>query len=66
MQNKKDKRRYDLNFHVENEFRCDNIFKTTQKQPYLDSTQAGKWGRGKDDSPINAEEYPEHNNPLPQ
>ena len=48
------KHKYDLNFHVENEFRCDNIFKTSQKQPYLDSTQAGKWGRGKDDSPVDA------------
>lgn len=66
MKDKKQKCVYDPKFHVECEFRCDNIFKTSQKQPYLDSTQGGKWGRGKDDSPVNAEEYPENNNPLPR
>ena len=66
MQKDKAKRKYDRNYHVENEFICDNIFKACQKQPYLDSTQKGKWGRGKDDSPVNEDEYPSNNNPLPQ
>jgi len=57
--------KYDPNFYVDNEFRCDNIFKTTQKQPYLETTQAGKWGRGRDDMPVNAREHPDINNPLP-
>ena len=59
------KRKRDQNKSIDNEFRCDNIFKASQKQPYLDSTVAGKWGRGKDDSPVNSDEYPENNNPLP-
>ena len=66
MGEKRRKNRYNPLFHVECEYRCDNIFKTSQKQPYLDSTQSGKWGRGKDDSPVNEEEYPPKNNPLPR
>ena len=62
MQKDKAKRKYDRNYHVENEFICDNIFKACQKQPYLDSTQKGKWGRGKDDSPVNEDEYLEELN----
>ena len=59
------KDRYEPYYHVENEFVCDNIFKATE-QPYLDVTQAGKWGKGKDDSPVNPNEYPPYNNPLPR
>lgn len=66
MSEKKQQRNYDPKMHVECEHRCDNIFKASEKQVYLDSTQAGKWGRGKDDSPVNAEEFPENNNPLPR
>ena len=60
------KYKYNPNFYVDNEFRCDNIFKAAKKQPYLDTAQAGKWGRGKDDSPVDEEECPDINNPLPQ
>ncbi len=66
MQDKRKMRGFNRNKGAEDEFRCDNIFKTSQKQPYLDSTQGGKWGRGKDDSPVNDDEYPPYNNPLPQ
>ncbi len=62
---KKTHRRHNRNAYIENKFRCDNIFKTSQAQPYLDVTQGGKWGRGKDDSPVNEDEYPPNNNPLP-
>lgn len=61
--NKKDQ--YEPFYHVENEFVCDNIFKA-EEQPYLDVTQAGKWGKGKDDSPVNPNEFPSYNNPLPR
>ena len=63
MQKKKAQRKYDRNQYVENEFVCDNIFKTSQKNPYVDSTQKGKWGRGKDDSSVKQAEYPSFNNP---
>ena len=66
MSKKKKQCSYDPKTHVECEYRCDNIFKSSQKQVYLDSTQAGKWGKGKDDSPVNADEYPPNNNPLPR
>ena len=56
---------YDPKYCVENEFRCDNIFRTRKKQPYLDTTQGGKWGKGRDDSPVNENEHPDINNPLP-
>lgn len=65
MRKKDVKQKHDQNKSIDNEFRCDNIFKTSQEQPYLDSTMAGKWGRGKDDSPVNPDEYPGNNNPLP-
>ncbi len=64
MQNNK-KHGFNRNYCADNEFRCDNIFRASQKQPYLDTTQGGKWGRGKDDSPVNDDEYPSINNPLP-
>ena len=57
--------RYDPYYHVENEYVCDNIFKASE-QPYIDTAQAGKWGKGKDDSPVNKDELPPHNNPLPR
>ena len=65
MRKKHVKRKHSHNKSIDNEFRVDNIFKTSQPQPYLDSTVAGKWGRGKDDSPVSLDEYPENNNPLP-
>ena len=63
---KETRRKHDRNVSVENQFICENIFKASESQPYLDSTQGGKWGRGKDDSPVNENEYPSHNNPLPR
>ena len=65
MRKKYVKRKHDHNKSIDNEFRCDNIFKTSRMQPYLESTMAGKWGRGKDDAPVDEDEYPENNNPLP-
>ena len=45
--------------------RCDNIFKSSEKQPYLDSTVGGKWGRGKDDMCADENAHTDINNPLP-
>ena len=58
-------KRHDRKRCVENEFRCDNIFFASEPQPYLDTTQAGKWGKGKDDSPAYDDDHPNINNPLP-
>ncbi len=66
MQDKKNTIAFNQNQGIQNEFICDNIFKASEPQPYADTTQAGKWGRGKDDSPVNEDEYPDRNNPLPQ
>ncbi len=66
MKDRKNKRGFNRNKAMEESFRCDNIFKATHSQPYLDSTEGGKWGRGKDDSPVNDDEYPDINNPLPR
>ncbi len=49
---------YDIN-------RCDNIFDSSDGQPYLDSTEGGKWGKGKDDMPNTLNDYTPYNNPLP-
>ena len=58
-------KRHDRKRCVENEFRCDNIFFASEPQPYLDTTQAGKWGKGKDDMPNSLNDYTPNNNPLP-
>ena len=65
MPKNKASRGFNRNDSVANEYRCDNIFRASQKQPYLDSTQGGKWGRGKDDMPLIGGEKPSENNPLP-
>ncbi len=65
MQDKKKAIEFNRNQGVQNEFYCDNIFKASSKQPYVDTAQGGKWGRGKDDSPVNEGEHPDINNPLP-
>ncbi len=65
MRKRKTMRGFNRNRCADNEYRCDNIFRTFDKQPYLETTQGGKWGRGKDDSPVDKDEYPPDNNPLP-
>ena len=58
-------RKDDLKKRAQEDFYCDNIFRTPSSIPYLDSTQGGKWGRGKDDFRVSDEEIPSDNNPLP-
>ena len=62
----KTRRKHDRNACPDKQFFCENIFKAAEKQPYLDSTQGGKWGRGKDDFCTDENEYPDINNPLPR
>ena len=64
--NRKNDKNSRLKKNVENEYRCDSIFKSPTDQPYLNSAQAGKWGKGKDDSFVDEDEYPPYNNPLPR
>ena len=45
--------------------RCEDIFHSVTDQPYLDSTLGGRWGCGWDDAPVDKDEHPDINNPLP-